>query len=140
MEFISSITNAKSKWNKIPMVICGDFNSSTESGPYELLSKGLIKPRHPDLDGFDYGNYSTNGMKHGYSLSSAYAPIGEPSFTNYTGDFIGVLDYLWFTQDSLTVSKVLQPVDEEMLRFTKLPNTYMYSDHISLVSEFYFKT
>jgi CCR4-NOT transcription complex subunit 6 len=74
-----------------------------------------------------------------FSLSSAYAPIGEPPFTNYTSDFVGVLDYLWFTNDMLAVSKVLQPVDEEVVRQTRLPNAYMNSDHISLLSEFYFK-
>jgi len=138
IEQLSAITSPKSKWHRIPMVVCGDFNSLVDSGPYELLSTGLIKPRHPDLEPFNYGAYSSHGYHHAFQLSSAYAPIGEPSFTNYTGDFVGVLDYLWYTQDSLSVSKVLQPVDEETVRLTRLPNAYMNSDHISLLSEFFF--
>eukprot|EP01114_Cavostelium_apophysatum_P020466 TRINITY_DN6864_c0_g1_i2.p1 TRINITY_DN6864_c0_g1~~TRINITY_DN6864_c0_g1_i2.p1 ORF type:complete len:609 (-),score=205.83 TRINITY_DN6864_c0_g1_i2:981-2807(-) len=139
LEHIASVASPKSKWPRVPMILCGDFNSSVDSGPYELLTTGNIKPRHSDLEPFDYGTYSTNGMRHPYSLSSAYALIGEPTFTNCTSEFVGVLDYLFFSQDSLGVSKVLQPVDEETVRLTRLPNAYMNSDHISLVSEFYFK-
>jgi CCR4-NOT transcription complex subunit 6 len=121
------------------MVVCGDFNSAVGSGPYDLLGTGDLSPQHPDLHPYNYGVYSSQGMNHSLGLSSAYAPIGEPTFTNYTNDFVGVLDYLWFSQDALAVSKVLQPVDEDSVKHTKLPNAYMNSDHISILSEFYFK-
>jgi len=139
LEHLAQLTSPKSKWYKIPMIVCGDFNSSVGSGPYELLSNGRLKPKHADLSPFNYGIYTNQGMQHPLQLSSAYAPIGEPPFTNYTGDFVGVLDYLWFTQDSLAVSKVLQPVDEDIVKVTRLPNAYMNSDHISILSEFYYK-
>jgi len=80
------------------------------------------------------------GLQHPLALSSAYAPIGEPPFTNYTGDFVGVLDYFWFTTESLGVSKVLQPVDKDAVRLTRLPNPHIHSDHISILGEFFFKT
>lgn len=121
------------------MIVAGDFNSSVDSGPYDLLANGKIKAGHLDLDPFGYGVYSLHGMQHHLMLSSAYGPIGEPPFTNFTGDFVGVLDYIWFSKDSLAVSKVLQPVDEETVRSTKLPNAFMHSDHIYLLSEFYLK-
>jgi CCR4-NOT transcription complex subunit 6 len=121
------------------MVVCGDFNSAVDSGPYELLSTGRLKSGHTDLHPFNYGMYSTNGMTHPLQLSSAYAPLGEPAFTNYTGDFVGVLDYLWYCHDTLGVSKVLQPVDEDTVRLSRMPNAYMASDHISILSEFFFK-
>lgn len=75
-------------------------------------------------------------MKHQFSLASAYGGIGEPLFTNYTGDFSGVLDYIWFTTDTLGVSKVLSPVEEDAVKETRLPNTFMNSDHISILAEF----
>lgn len=142
LEQLTTITSPKSKWYKIPMVVCGDFNSAVDSGPYELLSTGAtndMKSKHSDLHPYNYGSYSTHGIKHPLQLSSAYAAIGEPPFTNYTGDFVGVLDYLWFSHDTLAVSKVLQPVDEETVKATRLPNAYMNSDHISLLSEFFIK-
>jgi len=138
LEQLSQITSAKGKWYKIPMVVCGDFNSSVGSGPYDLLSSGRLKPKHDDLHPYNYGIYTVQGMQHTLQLSSAYAPIGEPPFTNYTGDFVGVLDYLWFSQDTLAVSKVLQPVDEDTVKASRLPNAYMNSDHISILSEFYY--
>jgi len=139
LEKLMALTDAGSRWHRIPMVVCGDFNSTSDSGPYELLSNGKLKPHHEDLSEHNYGTYSSNGMEHYLALSSAYAPIGEPPFTNYTGDFVGVLDYLWFTHENLAVSKVLQPVDEEIVKLTRLPNAYLHSDHISIVSEFFFK-
>lgn len=138
LEQISHITGPHTKWYKIPMILCGDFNSSADSGPYELISSGRLSPFHTDFANFNYGNYTKQGMQHNFHLSSAYSPLGEPAFTNYTADFVGVLDYLWYTTDSLSVSKVLQPVDEEVVKVTRLPNAYMPSDHISILSEFYF--
>eukprot|EP01117_Protostelium_nocturnum_P011949 TRINITY_DN4371_c0_g1_i1.p1 TRINITY_DN4371_c0_g1~~TRINITY_DN4371_c0_g1_i1.p1 ORF type:complete len:573 (-),score=168.28 TRINITY_DN4371_c0_g1_i1:90-1808(-) len=138
LEQLSTMTSPKSKWNRIPMVICGDFNSMPDSGPYELLSTGKIAPKHEDLEPFYYGSYS-QGMKHPFSLSSAYSTIGEPIFTNYTGDFFGCLDYIWYTTDSLGVSKILTPVEEERVKDTRLPNAFMNSDHISILAEFMVK-
>ncbi|PRP78127.1 hypothetical protein PROFUN_13929 [Planoprotostelium fungivorum] len=139
MEQLTSITSPRSKWSNSPLIICGDFNSQPGSGPYELMMSGKIDPRHDDLEPFYYGSYSTAGMKHPFTLSSAYASIGEPSFTNYTGDFTGVLDYIWFTSDSLAVSKILSPVEEEFVKETKLPNPFMNSDHIAIMAEFLMK-
>jgi len=139
LEELSALSSPKSKWPNIPIIIAGDFNSTVDSGPYELLTKGNLKARHPDLDPYEYGVYSSYGMNHDLSISSSYAPIGEPQFTNFTDDFVGVLDYIWYSHDTLAVSKVLQPVDEETVRLTKLPNVYMHSDHVCLLSEFFLK-
>lgn len=139
LEQLMLLTGPKTRWHRIPMVVCGDFNSLVSSGPYDLMMSGRLKPRHLDLHPYHYGPYSTQGMQHNLGLSSAYAPIGEPSFTNFTDDFVGVLDYLWFTNETLAVSKVLQPVEEDAVRGTHLPNAYMHSDHISILSEFFFK-
>jgi CCR4-NOT transcription complex subunit 6 len=101
LEELSALTSPKSKWYKVPTIVAGDFNSSVESGPYELLMNSKLKPRHLDLEPYVYGTYTTHGMSHQLSLNSAYAPIGEPQFTNYTANFSGVLDYIWYSQDRL---------------------------------------
>lgn len=136
---LSQITAPNSTWHKIPMVLTGDFNSPVNSGPYNFLNTGVLPPNHSDLTPFHYGPCSDYGIQHLFELTSAYEPIGEPPFTNYTLNFIGNLDYIWYTYDSLGVSKVLQPIEEEGIKNIFLPNAFMPSDHISLLSEFYFK-
>lgn len=164
LEQLSSLTAAKAKWHGAPILLAGDFNSPADSGCYEVLSSGQLRPRHPDLDPYNYGTISTHGAKHNLHISSAYAPIGEPAFTNYTGTFVGLLDYIWYSHDAyvppatcaiyplcsrflrvcacvcrLAVSKVLQPIEEESVRVARMPNAFLPSDHISLLAEFYMK-
>jgi len=80
----------------LPLVVCGDFNSEPTSGVYELMSKGHVPGDHPDLlvNKFRYGVYTTNGLEHDLNLRSVYSHIGEPEFTNFTGSYHGVLDYI----------------------------------------------
>lgn len=126
------------KETPLPMVVGGDFNSMPDSGVYELLSKGQVPGKHPDLGTFYYGQYTTEGLQHNIMLASAYGSIGEPPFTNYTGDYIGVLDYVWYTEDTLRVCGLLQPVDHTTIS-SPLPNPHFPSDHISLLTEFEIK-
>eukprot|EP01128_Nolandella_sp_AFSM9_P008532 TRINITY_DN523_c0_g1_i1.p1 TRINITY_DN523_c0_g1~~TRINITY_DN523_c0_g1_i1.p1 ORF type:complete len:653 (+),score=89.99 TRINITY_DN523_c0_g1_i1:25-1959(+) len=121
----------------LPTVIAGDFNSLTDSGVYELLDSGMIPPHHADLKNEDYGPYDTEGMSHSLSLESCYCRVlgKEPPFTNYTGDFVGVLDYIWKSKESLVAARALQPLTESIVKGLNgaLPNPYMCSDHIPLV-------
>lgn len=131
---------AKLKEHNAPLVICGDFNSVPSSGVYELMREGVLDPKHPAFNEFDFGKYSQDGLKHSLRLESAYAAIGEPPFTNFNGDFMGVLDYLWFTEQSLRVVGVLQPYSTEEIEQQRspLPNPHLPSDHICLLAEFEF--
>lgn len=54
VEQIANITSNKTKWFKIPMVVCGDFNSQPDSGPYELLGTGRIKAHHQGILGTNF--------------------------------------------------------------------------------------
>ena len=77
-------------------------------------------------------------MSHRLELVSSYGLVtGEPRYTNYTGDFIGCLDYILYRKSQLSVVGVLQVDDEAQLReYTALPSPKYPSDHIFLVSEF----
>lgn len=99
LEELSALISPNSRWYNIPMILAGDFNSTPDSGPYELLSTGRLPPNHPELEPFTYGRYTHLGMEHRLQISSSYAPIGEPQFTNYTNDFEGVLDYIWYSRE-----------------------------------------
>ncbi|XP_024364547.1 carbon catabolite repressor protein 4 homolog 1 isoform X1 [Physcomitrium patens] len=143
----------------IPMLVAGDFNSIPGSAPHCLLSTGRVDPTHPDLQ-VDPLNILRPASKlcHSLSLVSAYASFGrmnglgptvekrmrqmdpttsEPQFTNCTRDFLGTLDYIFYTADSLTVESLLELLDEDSLRKdTALPSPEWSSDHIALLAEF----
>ncbi|RZB91510.1 Carbon catabolite repressor protein 4-like 2 isoform B [Glycine soja] len=141
----------------IPMLVCGDFNSVPGSAPHALLAMGKVDPSHPDL-AVDPLNILRPHSKlvHQLPLVSAYTSFArtvglgyeqhkrrldggtnEPLFTNVTRDFIGTLDYIFYTADSLVVESLLELLDEESLRKdTALPSPEWSSDHIALLAEF----
>ncbi|KAI1342271.1 endonuclease/Exonuclease/phosphatase [Xylariaceae sp. FL0016] len=129
----------------IPLLVCGDYNSLTDSSVYELLERGRISPDHPDLRGRTYGNFTETGIEHPFSLRNSYAHLfGTPdelSFTNYTPTFTGVIDYIWYTTNTLDVVELLGPPDSEYLkRVPGFPNYHFPADHIHIMSEFVFKS
>lgn len=125
---------------QIPLIVCGDLNSTVESGVYDLLAHGTLPKTHSDLANRSYGNFTRDGMAHPFSLKSSYAGVGELSFTNYTPGFTDVVDYIWFSTNALQVTGVLGEVDKEYLqRVPGFPNYHFPSDHLSLLAEFVVK-
>ncbi|KAA8908937.1 Endonuclease/exonuclease/phosphatase [Sphaerosporella brunnea] len=125
---------------QIPLIICGDFNSSADSGVYELLARGTIGSDHDDLSGRVYGNLTRDGISHPFPLKSAYSNMGELKFTNYTPGFTGTIDYIWYTTNSMNVTGLLGDVDEKYLATVPgFPNVHFPSDHILLQAEFQVK-
>ena len=47
------------------------------------------------------------GMSHPFKLKSAYNTPEELSFTNYTPSFSGIIDYIWYSTNSLVVRELL---------------------------------
>ncbi|KAI5865379.1 glucose-repressible alcohol dehydrogenase transcriptional effector [Durotheca rogersii] len=129
----------------IPLLVCGDYNSMADSSVYELLEKGRIPPDHPDLVGHSYGNFTRDGIEHPFSLRNAYAHLfgtsDELTFTNYTPTFSGVIDYIWYTTNTLDVVELLGPPDYEYLkRVPGFPNYHFPADHIQIMGDFVFKS
>ncbi|KAI9728337.1 MAG: Glucose-repressible alcohol dehydrogenase transcriptional effector [Chrysothrix sp. TS-e1954] len=121
----------------IPLVVCIDSNSLPESGVYDLLANGSLEPSHPDLISHKYGNFTRDGMTHPFTLKSAYGNVNELPFTNYTPGFVGVIDYIWYTTNTLNVTQLLGEVDEEYLkRVPGFPNVHFPSDHLALLANF----
>jgi CCR4-NOT transcription complex subunit 6 len=123
---------------QIPMIICGDFNSGAGSAVYDLFTKKGLVADHSDLGGRDYGAFSRAGMSHQFALKSSYSAIeGEMPFTNYTPHFQDVLDYIWYSNNSLRVTGLLGAIDPEYLkRVPGFPNFHFPSDHIAIVAQF----
>ena len=115
--------------DKLPTVICGDYNSAPGSGVYEFFSKGTIEQNHDDFGSHSYGTYTTEGLSHPFSLKSSYHTMNELPFTNYTPGFKGVLDYIWYTTNTLDVVSLLAAIDGDYLsKVVGFPNAHFPSE------------
>lgn len=125
----------------IPLLLCGDFNSMPDSGIYELITTGRLSNTHVDLGSRNYGNFTKDGISHPFGLKSSYSAIGEMAFTNYTPNFVGVLDYIWYSTSTLQVVGLLGDIDKEYLkRVPGFPNYHFPSDHVALYSQYIVKS
>ena len=119
---------------KIPVIICGDYNSIPQSGVYEFLSSGYIPPDHEDFMSHTYGKYTTEGLRHRLGLKSAYAGLGELPMTNYTPSFKGAIDYIWYSASNLSVNSVLGEVDPGYLdKVVGFPNAHYPSEYVASI-------
>lgn len=124
----------------IPLVVCGDYNSTNDSSVYELLAKGRVAPDHPDFGGRQYGSFTRDGIEHPFHLRSSYSALNgtpdEMPFTNYVPTFTGVIDYIWYSSNSLEVVSLLGPPDMDYLkRVPGFPNYHFPSDHLHIMAE-----
>lgn len=124
----------------IPTVITGDYNSTVESGVYTLFASGKLSPKHPELEGRTYGKYTDEGVYHKLPLKSAYADIGELAFTNYTPNFVEVIDWMWYSTPSLRVKGLLGNINSDYAsHYVGFPNSHHPSDHIPIMARFGFR-
>lgn len=129
---------------EIPLILCGDFNSTQNSAVFELLSKGRVAPDHPELGNHQYGTFTRDGIEHPFSLRDAYAPtrgtVDEMPWTNYTPGFSDVIDYIWYSTNTLEAVEVLGPTDSaDLKRIPAFPNWWFPADHIQIMADFVVK-
>ncbi|KAK3308286.1 Endonuclease/exonuclease/phosphatase [Chaetomium strumarium] len=128
----------------IPLLICGDYNSTYDSSVYELLSMGRVAPNHNDFGDHQYGSFTRDGVEHPFSMRSAYVHLNgtpdELTFTNYVPGFAEVIDYIWYSTNTLEVVSLLGPPDREHLkRVPGFPNYHFPADHIQIMAELVIK-
>jgi len=137
-------TFVMSRGSNLPLMICGDFNSTPDTAVYDLLSRQAVHPGHPDVNlNLDDGSPNvlpdTMNLTHSFQLGSVYNTVlgEEPQFTNYTAQFKGVLDYMWYTATNLRPLSAAPIHDSSVLtRYGEaLPSTQFPSDHIMLISD-----
>jgi len=123
----------------LPVLICGDFNSMTNSSVYQLMTNTPIDESCAALTQDANNSYilpQLHELTHRLPLASAYAAIGEPKWTNYTGHFVGTLDYIWYSKNQLVATSCLDVDAEHHLnKHTALPSPQYPSDHILLCTE-----
>ncbi|KAH7141273.1 Endonuclease/exonuclease/phosphatase [Dactylonectria estremocensis] len=129
---------------EIPLLVCGDFNSTEDSSVYELMAMGRVPPDHLELGKYQYGSFTRDGIEHPFSLRDSYAHTKKTSeelpFTNYTPGFADVIDYIWYSTNTLEVVDLLGPPDAEyMKRVAAFPNWHFPADHIQIMSQFVIK-
>ncbi|PSN31480.1 CCR4-NOT transcription complex subunit 6-like-B [Blattella germanica] len=131
--------------NNIQLLLCGDFNSLPDSGVIEFLTSGRVPADHKDFKSLAYksclqkisGCDKPNEFTHSFKLASAYNEDIMP-FTNYTFDFKGIIDYIFYSKQSMTPLGLLGPLAPEWLRENKVvgcPHPHVPSDHFPLLVE-----
>lgn len=63
----------------------------------------------------------------------------HPKFTNYTKDFNGCLDYIFYSYDKLQVNGLLTTPKDDYIKHYYMPNEVFPSDHIKIAASFSFK-
>ncbi|KAJ2865051.1 Glucose-repressible alcohol dehydrogenase transcriptional effector [Coemansia erecta] len=128
-------------FQKIGSIICGDFNSTPDSGLYEFLSRGRLDKDHEDLTRLEpYADYKRHGLRHPFGLKSAYASVGELPLTNFSASFNGTIDYIWYTTGTLIPTGLLGEIEDGwMKQNVGFPNAHIPSDHIPIMAEFKWK-
>ncbi|XP_078399670.1 2',5'-phosphodiesterase 12 [Cetorhinus maximus] len=117
----------------IPVIFCGDFNSTPNSGLYEFVTKGHISADHPDWTSNGEEEQCSMSLTHSFKLRSA---CGEPAYTNYVGGFQGCLDYIFMDINMFEVFQVIPfPSHEEIICHLALPSVSHPSDHIALICD-----
>ncbi len=122
-------------YKNVPIIICGDFNSTPDSGVCEYIRNSSIPGDHPDLGKASYGSYSKDGLAHHFHpLKSGYDGIEESilKFTNLTPTFQGVIDHIW-TSAAIGIEQVMAGIDQDYARSYKgFPTQHVPSDHIPI--------
>eukprot|EP00249_Psilotum_nudum_P005767 c19190_g1_i1 orf=281-1489(-) len=120
-----------------PLIICGDFNSTPGDKVYNYLTSGSEERLLPNVsEGIDFNALPERCPLALYSL---YAFVKEePVFTNFTPDFTGTLDYLFFSSlDHLRPKSVLElPLPSSPDICNGLPNYNHPSDHLPIGGDF----
>lgn len=142
----------KSENHGIPLLLCGDFNSLPDSGVIEFLSSGRVPMDHQDFKELGYkaclqritagcetgaNNSNPNEFAHHFKLASAYSE-DIMQYTNYTFDFKGIIDYIFYSKQSMVPLGLLGPISSDWLREHKVvgcPHPHIPSDHFPLLVE-----
>jgi mRNA deadenylase 3'-5' endonuclease subunit Ccr4 len=136
-EFISSI--------QVPVIFCGDFNSTPEHPNYDMISTGALtnEKKAQVLNAARKDEFfvpSNTPFKCDLKLKSAYKQVlgKEPKATHVVETFHGTLDYVWYSELLQPIAVLDAPTVENMKREMGIPDSANPSDHVPLLVKFSF--
>ncbi|KAF7382815.1 hypothetical protein HZH66_013217 [Vespula vulgaris] len=119
--------------SNVSILLCGDFNSVPECGIYQLMTENYIPENYKDWSSNLEETVKDVSLTYNVRFASA---CGTPIYTNYTPEFSGCLDYIFYEKNKLEVEQVIPlPNDEELALYVGLPSIVLPSDHISLCAD-----
>jgi CCR4-NOT transcription complex subunit 6 len=122
----------------LALIMCGDFNSEPTSSVYEFLAEAGIVNSRSEVAGSEASVYlpDASSIVHNLDVTSVmYSAFkAEPQFTNYTANYKGTLDYIWYTPGRIRVMACTAiPEEKDLLEFGEaLPNSVYPSDHLMI--------
>ncbi|KAL0124860.1 hypothetical protein PUN28_006607 [Cardiocondyla obscurior] len=131
--------------SNVQLLLCGDFNSLPDSGVIEFLTSGRVAADHRDFKDLAYKSClqkisvcdKPNEFTHSFKLASAYSEDIMP-YTNYTFEFKGIIDYIFYSKQSMVPLGLLGPLSPEWFKEHKVvgcPHPHVPSDHFPLLVE-----
>ncbi|XP_033228631.1 2',5'-phosphodiesterase 12 [Belonocnema kinseyi] len=121
----------------VSIILCGDFNSVPECGIYRLMTSKFVPDDFIDWNSFPEEAVTGVSLSQDITFASA---CGTPEYTNYTADFSGCLDYIYYERDQLEVRQVIpMPTTEELALYEAIPSVVFPSDHLSLCADLKWK-
>lgn len=125
------LVKLRQQYPKISIVIASDMNTEPNGPVYEYLSKGKFTS-------------STINVSHSLPLKSAYSFYkdgnGEPDYTTWKIrppiESCRVIDYIWYTTDTLSPTALLEIPPPSSFPESRLPSEDYPSDHLSILAEF----
>lgn len=123
---------ATKSMDSVGVLFCGDFNSLPFSEAYNFLTSGNFQCSLSwKNNSMDSDSNQDNILQHNLFLESA---CGLPEYTNYTEEFQGCLDYIFYSKNSLEVADIVPfPSHESVTSQVGLPSELFPSDHIALI-------
>ncbi|KAF2358650.1 Endonuclease/exonuclease/phosphatase [Trinorchestia longiramus] len=117
----------------VRVLVCGDLNSTPDTGVYQLATL-----RHVGADHQGWKSAlgeEVEGVELRQTLPMASA-CGTPTYTNYSVPFQGCIDWIFYRTDSLRVENVVpMPSHEVVTEHLSLPSPKFPSDHLALVAQ-----
>ncbi|KAM7283666.1 2',5'-phosphodiesterase 12 [Ixodes scapularis] len=121
------------RFGVVPAVIfAGDFNSCPAFGVYQLLTSGSVSEDCEDW--CSNADEAVSGLRAVQKIPLASA-CGVPVYTNYTPNFKGCLDYIFYDYEQLLREEMVpMPPQEEIEKHEGLPSILFPSDHVAQVA------
>ncbi|XP_024538802.1 carbon catabolite repressor protein 4 homolog 4 [Selaginella moellendorffii] len=124
------------EFNSNPVVlVAGDFNSTPGDRVYNYITSGR-RNSGPDVELSSFKVPDLESLKvPAIPLDSLYAAVqGEPALTNWSPNFKGTLDYIFFSPSASMRPKTILEVPPDVEE--GLPNHFHPSDHLPIGADF----